>query len=163
MKAELNVEFELEKELARRLQGDGHWSAERIGAALEGMKEQVARLAGPHIAEPDGAPYGRKVVFANDRLEAIVIHLPPGAATAVHDHGVSVGCAIVAEGRMTNEEYRFGEDGALRLEAARKHERGQLAPSPAGIIHRMRNDEAQRLVSLHVYAPPLRGMNRYDV
>ncbi|TLS51116.1 cysteine dioxygenase [Paenibacillus antri] len=137
------------------------WSEETIGEALSGIPELDA-LVRPYVTEPDGHAYGRNVVYADERMEAIVIHLPAGARTAIHDHGVSIGCAVVVEGRMTNEVYRLDPGGRLRLAEADAHRAGERMPSPAGVIHRMRNDGDARLVSLHVYAPPLRGMTRYD-
>ncbi|HZG76556.1 MAG TPA: cysteine dioxygenase family protein [Paenibacillus sp.] len=152
--------MELSDCIAKRFEHVEEWSPERIGDALRGITE-LAALARPHATEPDGHAYGRNVVYADERMEAIVIHLPAGAATAVHDHGASIGCAIVVEGCMTNEVYRLGADGRVRLEEAEAIRAGEPMPSPAGVIHRMRNDGDARLVSLHVYAPPLRGMTRY--
>jgi len=155
--------MELSGCIARQFEHVEEWTWERIGEALQGIPE-LAELVRDHVTEPSaGHAYGRNVVYADERMEAIVVHLPPGAATAVHDHGSSVGCAVVVEGRLANETYRFGADGKLRFAAERAHGEGECMPSPAGVIHRMRNDGAERLVSLHVYAPPLKGMKRYDV
>ncbi len=138
------------------------WTPERVGDALGGIPE-LRTLVRPHVTEPDGHAYGRNVVYADERMEAIVIHLPAGAATAVHDHGASIGCAVVVEGGMANEMYRLETDGKVRLDAASDVAAGERMLSPAGVIHRMRNDGAGRMVSLHVYAPPLRGMTRYEL
>jgi len=154
--------MELSDCIAAQFEGVEEWSAESIGERLSGIPELEA-LVRPHVTEPDGHAYGRNVVYADERMEAIVIHLPAGAATAVHDHGASIGCAVVAEGCMTNEIYRLGADGKVVLDEAHAVRGGERMPSPAGVIHRMRNDGASRLVSLHVYAPPLGGMTRYSL
>lgn len=147
--------------ISARFQEEKTFTVERIRSALKDLQDAAA-LTQPHIEPPGRYPYGRAVVYADDRFEAIVIHLPPGAATAVHDHGASVGCAIVAEGRLTNVLYRCGDDGRLKRTWAEAISPGECMPSPAGVIHRMRNDGETRAVSLHVYAPPLGAMNRYE-
>ncbi|HZG56864.1 cysteine dioxygenase family protein [Paenibacillus sp.] len=154
--------MELSDCIERQFSGASQWSEASIEEALRGIPE-LRELASPLATDPEaGHAYGRNVVYADERIEAIVVHLPPGAATAVHDHGRSVGCAIVLEGRMTNETYRVEASGKARRIETATHEAGQWMRSPAGVVHRMRNDGAERLVSLHVYAPPLRGMRRYD-
>lgn len=147
--------------IAARFQGEETFTVERIRSALMDIPDASA-LTLPYVEQPGKYPYGRSVVYADDRFEAIVIHVPPGAATAVHDHGASVGCAIVAEGQLTNVLYRLRGDGRVKRTWEEAIAPGECMPSPAGVIHRMRNDGETRAVSLHVYAPPLGAMNRYE-
>jgi cysteine dioxygenase len=154
--------MELSDCIAKQFEHVEEWSPERIGEALRGIPELEAFVR-PHVTEPVGHAYGRNVVYADERMEAIVIHLPAGAATAVHDHGVSIGCAVVVEGCMTNEVYTLEANGKVRFDEGSEIRPGERMPSPAGVIHRMRNDGNSRLVSLHVYAPPLSGMTRYEL
>ncbi|UUZ89764.1 hypothetical protein LJK87_27275 [Paenibacillus sp. P25] len=57
------------------------------------------------------APYGRTSLYLADGLEAVLIHLPAGAETYIHDHGASFGCAQVLEGRMINRMFRLDDYG----------------------------------------------------
>jgi cysteine dioxygenase len=108
-----------------------------------------------------GMSYGRNVVYRSNDVEAIVIHLPAGARTSIHNHGDSIGCAQVVEGRLSNVVYRakgFGmacETGKIDVRT------GSFFAAPHGQIHQLRNDGEERAVSLHLYAPPLRGMRTY--
>lgn len=135
----------------------------RLERALLDAPDAATNVA-PHIREPDQYPYGRNVVFANDRVEAIVVYVPPGVSTPIHDHGESVGCALVVEGTLINTEFvpaamdrtTVDRAGESRVDA------GGVATFPAGTIHRMTNGGPGRLVSLHIYAPPLRDVRRYE-
>ncbi|MGG5775552.1 cysteine dioxygenase [Bacillus subtilis] len=88
----------------------------------------AAKLSQPYIKEPDQYAYGRNAIYRNNELEIIVINIPPNKETTVHDHGQSIGCAMVLE----------------------------------GLIHKMSNPTSERMVSLHVYSPPLEDMTVFE-
>ncbi|OXM87281.1 cysteine dioxygenase [Paenibacillus rigui] len=112
-------------------------------------------LLAPWIEEPGLLPYGRKVMYQSANVEVIVVHLPQGTETFIHDHGASVGCAFVLEGALTNRIYRLGREGYAYEEAAHVIEPGKFLYAPRGQIHQMSNAGPGRLVSFHVYAPKL--------
>jgi cysteine dioxygenase len=72
-----------------------------LGDALKRIPN-VSQFIQPYIKEPDQFAYGRHVIYGNDVLEVIVINLPPYKETAIHDHGQSIGCARVVEGKLLN-------------------------------------------------------------
>jgi cysteine dioxygenase len=116
----------------------------------------------PYVTEPAaGRSYGRNVLFRTADVEAIVVHIPPGAATAIHDHGESVGCALVVEGRLHNALYRSVGYGMACEEGSIIAQTGSFIIAPKGQIHQMRNLDGERFVSLHLYAPPLTRMRQY--
>jgi cysteine dioxygenase len=118
-------------------------------------------LIKPYVSEPVQLAYGRNVLYHSQHLEAIVIHLPPGAETAIHDHGCSVGCAVVIEGTMQNTVYQL-DSYRYPVEVYQKEVRtGEMLIAPKGQIHKMSNRTDQRVVSLHVYAPRLTETQRY--
>ncbi|MEF3301554.1 cysteine dioxygenase [Paenibacillus sp. GYB003] len=130
-----------------------HEALDAIGATAE--------LIAPYVTEPDRLPYGRNVLFRSDHVEAIVVHIPPGSETFVHDHGRSVGCALLLEGAMLNATYRTGGGGEAFLVAQCRVPEGRRIEAPAKQIHRMSNPGVRRAVSLHLYAPPLAETNTY--
>ncbi|GAA3404443.1 cysteine dioxygenase family protein [Paenibacillus hodogayensis] len=119
------------------------------------------RQAEPHVAQPDRLPYGRTVLFRNTEVEAILVHLPARTGTFIHDHGDSLGCAIVVEGELINTVFRTDGRGDAIYASEERVRSGQCLSAPAGLIHRMRNPGAGRTVSLHLYAPPLTGTKTY--
>lgn len=108
-----------------------------------------------------GMEYGRNVLYRTSEVEAILVHLPSGARTAIHDHGDSVGCAYVVDGEISNVIYRSNGFGMASESAALKTRAGGYITAPHGQIHQMRNEDASRAVTLHLYAPPLQGMRKY--
>jgi len=121
----------------------------------------TAELAAPWIEEPDLLPYGRKVVYQTEDVEVIVVHLPAGTETLIHDHGASIGCAYVLEGRLTNRVYRLSREGYAYEAGASVIEQGQFLYAPQGQIHQMCNTGPHRMVSFHVYAPKLSGSKSF--
>lgn len=116
----------------------------------------------PYVTDPlPGMAYGRNVVYRSQDVEAIIVHLPAGARTSIHNHGDSIGCVRVIEGQMGNVMYRaegFGlanEIGTVYVAA------GSCCAAPHGQIHQMRNVGEDRMVSLHLYSPPLQGMRTF--
>lgn len=118
-------------------------------------------FAATYATEPDKFPYGRNVLCRTPQFEAILIHLPAFAQTFIHDHGDSVGCAIVLEGTLLNEEFRLNADGQAEASAMHQVVGGNCFEAEAGLIHRMSNPSASRTVSFHVYAPPLQRARTY--
>lgn len=131
---------------------------------LSGLLRAFPDLAEPaslYVTEPDRYAYGRNVLYRNRELEFILIHLPARCRTSIHDHGASSGCAAVIEGELTNIVYRMA-DARLRESEVSRVRAGELFFSPHGIIHQMANEGEKRVVSLHVYSPPLQAMNVYS-
>ena len=115
----------------------------------------------PYIKEPDQFEYGRNVIYRNNELEVIVINIPPHKGTAIHDHGQSIGCAMVLEGQLLNSIYRLHENHSELSSSYFVHQ-GECLFSTRGLIHRMSNPSSERMISLHVYSPPLQDMTIYE-
>jgi cysteine dioxygenase len=115
----------------------------------------------PYVKEPDQLQYGRNVIYRNNELEVIVINIPPHKGTTIHDHGPSIGCAMVLEGQLLNSIYRLHENQSELSSSYFVHQGGCLF-STQGLIHKMSNPSSERMVSLHVYSPPLQDMTVYE-
>ncbi|NOU96259.1 cysteine dioxygenase [Paenibacillus sp. LMG 31456] len=128
-----------------------------IITSLELTSEKVT----PHIVEPSYLPYGRSVLFQSDDIEVILVHLPRGRKTLIHDHGASVGCAFILEGQMTNTSYRLDGYGYAQECGESTLKQHQFLYAPKGQIHQMSNSGEGRMLSFHVYAPRLMGIKSY--
>lgn len=120
----------------------------------------VSKSIKPYVKEPGDLEYGRNVIYRNNELEVIVINIPPHKGTAIHDHGQSIGCAIVLEGQLLNSIYRLRENQSELSSSYFVHQ-GECLFSTQGLIHKMSNPSSERMVSLHVYSPPLQDMKAY--
>lgn len=85
--------------------------------------------------------------------EVWLISWLPGQSTGLHDHGGSAGAFAVALGTLS-------EHGTASV---RTVETGQTRGFGPGYVHDVRNESAAPAVSVHVYAPPLAVMRRYDL
>ncbi|MFK7696162.1 cysteine dioxygenase [Paenibacillus sp. HJGM_3] len=139
----------------------GEPTCEQLIDALMSLKAHK-RLLSEEIPMPGELPYGRKVLYANEELEVILVHLPPYASTRIHDHGDSIGAALVLEGQLVNALYRLEEGGEALEQEARLAHCEELFLAERNQVHQMRNPYPERVVSLHMYAPPLRGMQVYE-
>lgn len=128
--------------------------------AIGALGLTAERLA-PLVQQPQQLPYGRTTLYSGERVEAVLIHLPPGSATFIHDHGCSVGCAKVLEGTVTNRLFRLDEAGYPCCAAEAEVRAGELLLAPRGQIHQLANGGRERAVSFHLYAPRLSGTQRY--
>ena len=116
----------------------------------------------PYITEPDQLPYGRKVIFASDNVEATVIHLPPGSQTPIHNHGDAVGCTLVVSGMIINKKYRQTAWGTLELMKEEFVPKDYCFQSTRGDIHCVQNPSHVRAVTLQIYTPSLANMRYYE-
>ncbi|UQZ86522.1 Cysteine dioxygenase [Paenibacillus konkukensis] len=124
---------------------------------LELKEEEVSS----YVAEPSYLPYGRKVLFQSEVVEVILIHLPAGRETMIHDHGASRGCAYVVEGELTNKIYELGAEGYVDESGESVVKQGQFLYAPEGMIHQMCNTGTRRVVSLHAYTPAMSNTKVY--
>jgi len=92
----------------------------------------------------------RTRVCLTAQFEILVLGWLPGQLSSVHDHGSSACGVRVIQGVATE---RVGTAEALG--APRHHEAEAALTSHPGEWHEIRNDGQERLITLHVYAPPL--------
>lgn len=109
--------------------------------------------------------YTRRRLFRSDLCELLVLCWLPGHRTAIHDHNGSYGAIRICEGAMDEEIFALNETG--EVEFATRHERaaGDVTGTDVPDIHRIGNAEQseERMVTIHVYAPPLRVINTYQL
>ena len=99
--------------------------------------------------------YSRNRVHLNDHFELVVICWEQGQASSIHDHGVSNCLYLVLEGEMAEEEFELGPDGMPREKGLNTFTRGELTIVSGDHVHRILNRASERLVTIHMYSPPL--------
>ncbi|WP_171909409.1 cysteine dioxygenase family protein [Paenibacillus sp. GP183] len=134
---------------------------------MEELKEKVISLGDlvkevlAYCTEPKKLPYGRNVLLLNDDYEIIVVYLPGNRATAIHDHGESMGCTFVVQGEFLNRSYLANEYGYPGQNNESLIKEGDILEVPYGQIHEMINPRKEAMISLHVYTPALRSIKVY--
>ncbi|MFB6366148.1 cysteine dioxygenase family protein [Paenibacillus elgii] len=152
--------MEMIKQALHKLPSTGRTSPKQLQAIMRGMDLSLEDLS-PYIAEPADLPYGRTCLYRNDAAEAVLIHLPPGTETYIHDHGASVGCARLLEGTLTNRMFRLDGYGYPCLSGEVEIEEGSYYYAPKKQIHQLRNSGPQRAVAFHLYAPAPTGKSYF--
>jgi len=95
--------------------------------------------------------YARHLVFKSANVEILVVCWRPGQGSPVHHHDTSDGLMIIMEGEITNTSYF--QDGRKVTTVWRP---GDVGHTPVGVSHEVMNTSNNDVVSLHVYAPPLK-------
>lgn len=115
------------------------------------------------LAEIDFDPVSRhyaRIADLGDR-EAWLLTWLPGQGTGWHDHGDSAGAFTVVSGQLREETADRTDDG-LTAGATLTWSRGSARRFGTEHVHRVTNTGIEPAISLHVYAPRLTVMNRYD-
>jgi cysteine dioxygenase len=116
------------------------------------------------VAGPAGLfPYGRKVICSTPTTELLVMNWAPRHECAPHDHGSSYGWIQIVDGTARHRLYTLDQHDVPTPYLQRTEHAGQLYFAPRGQIHQMGNPGEGRLLTLHLYAPPISGMHVYDL
>lgn len=109
--------------------------------------------------------YTRHRLFRSDLCEMLVLCWLPGHRTAIHDHNGSYGAIRICEGAMEEEIFALNEAGEVAFETTHRRAAGEVTGTNVPDIHRIGNAEqsTERMVTIHVYAPPLRVINTYQL
>lgn len=109
----------------------------------------------------DPERYARRVLARTPACELLLVCWMPGQVSGVHDHGGSSGVSWVVRGQL--QETRFCWGGDRLLPACRTGaDEGEFLLEQPETIHRIHNASRHGAVSVHLYAPPMSGMTRYD-
>ncbi|NOU89806.1 cysteine dioxygenase [Paenibacillus sp. LMG 31460] len=135
-------------------------SLEQLKAALQSLDNLLHEVP-VYKTEPKHLPYGRNVVYSTKDLEVIVIHIPASEATAIHNHGASIGSACLVKGTLVNTKYRLDSEGYPVAQTDDYIGSGEYFEAPCEQIHQLSNPFHEPAVSIHVYSPPLQGVTRY--
>ncbi|HUO53260.1 MAG TPA: FAD/NAD(P)-binding protein, partial [Rhodoblastus sp.] len=133
---------------------------------------EVARIvnAAP-LAIEDVAPfirsnprgYNRAYVARRDHYELLVMTWLPGQASPPHDHGGSAGVIRVLQGAATESSCAIAPDGYAETQYEDVHDVGAISAFQDSGVHMVHNAarDGSILVTLHAYAPPLKGFHSF--
>lgn len=134
-----------------------------LDALLRRLEPEAEELR-PHLGFKPHT-YTRHRVFRSELCEMLVLCWLPGHRTAIHDHNGSYGAILICEGEMEEEIFARNGAGTIEFETAHRRASGEVAGTDVPDIHRIGNSAAStdRMITIHVYAPPLRVINTYQL
>lgn len=109
--------------------------------------------------DPDRRWYARLPTDAG--TEAWLLTWLPGQGTGLHDHGDAAGAFVVVDGSLRETTVVPRSAGGVR-DVVRTLGTGEVRPFIAGHVHDVTNPGPELAVSVHVYAPRLAAMRRYQ-
>lgn len=137
-------------------------SIETVRALLSRCPVSMADLA-PWVRFKDDC-YQRNLVCNGDHYEMLVICWKSGQKSPIHDHAGSTCGVRVMQGVCTETVFGFLPSG--RIVAVGSHDlvESHVTASQDSDTHQISNDrgEADDLVTLHIYSPPLGAMRKYS-
>jgi len=127
---------------------------EEVHLTVEEIKEFI---------HPDPKAYHRGRVILRDHYELLVMTWLPGQSSVPHDHTGSVCGVRVVQGTAIESCYRTAPDGYVDLEYETRVGPGEVSAGQDAGIHTLHNPltESENLVTIHVYAPPLKDFRRF--
>ena len=99
--------------------------------------------------------YKRNTVLLNDHFELVVICWEPGQASAVHDHGRSLCLYLIVDGTMEETLFQMDDNDEPVETDTRAWGRGDITVADGPTIHSIANRTDGKLVTVHMYSPPL--------
>lgn len=153
----MNYKERIEKVLGKLQQP----STKQLKDALLEANIQLEELV-PELGNSNGKPYFRKLLFKNDQLELLVMNWSK-LECAPHDHGNSFGWIQVINGTAINTVYEVKDDTFPKELFTEYQKQGQSFFAPKKGVHKMSVSDEGRLVTLHLYSPPITGMKVYNL
>ncbi|MCA9311440.1 MAG: cysteine dioxygenase family protein [Phycisphaerales bacterium] len=137
---------------------------------LDELETLVSELViSPEEVEPylqfNEKGYQRNLVHEGPACQVLMLCWLNGQRSPIHDH-VGSSCAVrVIEGSLLETVFEHGENGMIYATHSNALEEGQICGSQDSDIHQVSNlqDDHRRLVTMHVYSPPLMTMNVYSL
>jgi predicted metal-dependent enzyme (double-stranded beta helix superfamily) len=127
------------------------------------LRELVAELAADpsswaHLVRHDPAQRVFECLRLDDEVEVWLICWMPGHDTGFHDHDLSSGAVVVAQGSVVEERLRLGGEPEVR-----RYIPGDVFDFSPMDIHRVVHAGSTPATTVHAYSPPLRRMGAYLV
>ncbi len=106
--------------------------------------------------------YGRKLVFANDFFEIMVMSWTPGDVSAIHDHGYTQWGAVQVFGPAEHATF-WVQDDSINTLSREVMQPGKVIAVGHQLIHQMSNRSQEKFLSLHVYGVNTVGFDQKSV
>jgi cysteine dioxygenase len=105
--------------------------------------------------------YSRNLVVRDKVFEILIICWKSGQRSLIHDHRGSFGVVKVIRGILTESVFTPALNGMIKAMGSREYRAGDVQVEDQATIHQVSNLQHDDAISLHVYVPPLSGMNIY--
>jgi len=113
--------------------------------------------------------YTRTLLHEQQEFEILLLRWAPGAFAPIHDHGLQRCYFAIVEGTLSVDNYRRVDGGTgageAKIVAVDNAEltKGEIdARIEAWDLHRVANRSAEEVLTLHVYARPVKDFLVYD-
>ena len=130
-----------------------------LTAYLDALDLTVADVA--EFIRFSDAGYRRNQVHGGPFHEVRLLCWKSGQSSPIHDHAQS-SCAVrVVAGTATVHRFERRADGRIVPAGSAEHPSGATFASADDDLHRVANEQAEDLITLHVYSPPLDRAGEY--
>jgi predicted metal-dependent enzyme (double-stranded beta helix superfamily) len=109
-----------------------------------------------HLVRHDPAQRVFECLRLDEQVEIWLICWMPGHDTGFHDHDLSSGAVVVAQGSVVEERLHLGGAPSVR-----RYVPGDVFDFTPVDIHRVVHAGTTPATTLHAYSPPLRRMGAY--
>jgi cysteine dioxygenase len=118
-----------------------------------------------HVAHFASVHYQRNLLHKGPHYHALVLCWENGQRSPIHDHRGSACGVRIIHGVATETLFERVPGGFIRAAGSRELHAGQVCGSFDADIHQVSNLQPgdARLVTLHVYSPPLLNMRTYRI
>ena len=111
--------------------------------------------------------YARNLVCRTPRFDMLILCWKPGHVTTIHDHAGSLNVTRVYSGELTArnfEAYDRPEPGKILVRQIEEERlvKGGFSNCDYAEIHQLANTSQSDLVTVHVYARPLKDITVYE-
>jgi uncharacterized NAD(P)/FAD-binding protein YdhS/predicted metal-dependent enzyme (double-stranded beta helix superfamily) len=132
-----------------------------LAAALKSANLSAADVAS--FVQTSPRSYNRALIVRRDHYELLVLTWQLGQGSVPHDHAGSVSAMLVLQGVAAEGCWRIAADGYVDLEYESNVGPGEMTAWQDAGVHTVRNvsPTGEALVTVHVYAPPLRDFRRF--
>jgi|SRR5579864_566317 len=148
-------------DLVRRLDGLSDLTLTRIADAIRQANLTLVDVA-DYVREAADF-YHRQSVVRRERYELLVLTWKPGQGSVPHDHAGSLSAMQVLQGDALEGTWRTAPDGYVDQEFETPVCCGEMTAWQDAGVHTVRNaaDSKSTLITVHVYAPPLKDFRRF--
>lgn len=109
--------------------------------------------------------YRRNMIRENEWYELLCICWRSGQRSPIHNHAGSTCGLKIMQGTATETTFDFTPSGQIKAVDSKDCAEGHVCSSQDEEIHQVSNLQAtdSKLVTLHIYSPPLRQMDTYSL
>ncbi len=109
--------------------------------------------------------YRRNLIHEGPAYQALILCWANGQCSPIHDHRGSSCGVLIIHGTATETVFKRGANGMIIPTGTREIPQGSVCGSYDADIHEMSNLQpgGAKLVTLHIYSPPLLVMGTYSL